>query len=127
MASLYLMFLISKIKKSKKWHVICVNSCTGFPLSVHDLGKKQKTHCFICLSDVLQLLVRCWDIVPYFETNRNPDLLEKRNLDHLSVCRGSLRGMLKISAEAADRYRSFQGVGRCEIIRETFTTQMRTF
>lgn len=98
-----------------------------FPLSVHDLGKKQKTQYFICPSDVLQLLARCWDIFPYFETNRNTDLLEKRNLDHLSVCRGALRGMLKISAEAADRYCSFQGVGRCEIIRETFTTQMRTF
>lgn len=104
-----------------------MNSCTGFPLSVHDLGKKLKTQCFICSSDVLQLLLRCWDIVPYFETNKITDLLEKRNLDHLSVYRGTLRGMLKISAEAADRYHSFQGLGKCEIIRETFTIQMRTF
>lgn len=35
--------------------------------------------------------------------------------------------MLKISAEAADRYHSLQGLGRCKNIRETFTIQMRTF
>lgn len=127
MASLYLMFLISKIKRSKEMACHMCEFLHRFPLGTHDLEKKQKTQYFICPSDVLLLLVTCWDVVPYFETNRNPDLLEKRNLDHLSVCRGALRGMLKISTEAADRYHSFQAAGRCEVIRETFTTQMRTF